>query len=70
MKTFLLALSLIVMLVLAIAGAIYVWTDMGDIEMSTPGLLAMLAGIVLSIGLGVGLMFLVFKSARDGGERG
>ena len=70
MKTFLLALSLIVMLALAIAGAIYVWTEMGDIEMSTPGLLAMLAGIVLSIGLGVGLMFLVFKSARDGGERG
>ena len=70
MKTFLLAFSLIVMLALAIAGAIYVWIDMGDIEMSTPGLLAMLAGIVLSIGLGVGLMFLVFKSARDGGERG
>jgi uncharacterized membrane protein HdeD (DUF308 family) len=66
MKTLLLALSLIGMLAMAIWGAVYVWSEIGDIEMSTTGILAMIAGIVLSLGLGIGLMFLVFKSERDG----
>lgn len=70
MKTLLLAISLLAMLGLAVWGAVYVWTEMGDIEMSTPGILAMIAGIVLSLGLGMGLMFLVFKSERDEEERG
>jgi uncharacterized membrane protein HdeD (DUF308 family) len=70
MKTFALAASLIAMLVLAVWGAIYVWNDIGGIEMSTAGILAMIAGIVLSLGLGMGLMFLVFKSERDGEDRG
>ena len=70
MKTFLLAASLFGLLGLAIWGAVYVWTEIGDIEMSTSGILAMIAGIVLSLGLGIGLMFLVFKSKRDGEERG
>lgn len=65
MKTFLLALSLLVMLALAVWGAIYVWDQIGDIEMSTAGILAMIAGIVLSLALGMGLMFLVFKSERN-----
>ena len=38
--------------------------------MSTAGILAMFAGIVISLGLGIGLMFLVFKSERDDEERG
>ena len=66
MKTLLLALSLVGMLAMAIWGAVYVWSEIGDIEMSTAGILAMIAGIVLSLGLGIGLMFLVFKSERDG----
>jgi uncharacterized membrane protein HdeD (DUF308 family) len=65
MKTALLAVSLLVMLALAVWGAIYVWDQIGDIEMSTAGILAMIAGIVLSLGLGMGLMFLVFKSERN-----
>lgn len=70
MKTVLLAASLFIMLGLAVWGAIYVWNEIGDIEMSTAGILAMLAGIVLSLALGMGLMFLVFKSERnrEGGE--
>lgn len=70
MKTVLLAGSLFIMLGLAVWGAIYVWNEIGDIEMSTAGILAMLAGIVLSLALGMGLMFLVFKSERnrEGGE--
>ena len=70
MKTFLLAASLFALLGLAVWGAVYVWNEIGDIEMSTPGILAMIAGIALSLGLGMGLMFLVFKSERDGEDRG
>jgi hypothetical protein len=64
MKTGLLVASLFGILALAIWGAIYVWRQIGDIEMSTTGILAMIAGIVLSLGLGMGLMFLVFHSER------
>ena len=64
MKTGLLVVSLFGILVLAVWGAIYVWRQIGDIEMSTTGILAMIAGIVLSLGLGMGLMFLVFHSER------
>lgn len=65
MKTVLLAVSLLTLLTLAIIGAVYVWDRIGDIEMSLMGVLAMSAGIVLSLGLGMGLMFLVFKSERS-----
>lgn len=64
MKTGLLVASLFGMLALTVWGAIYVWRQIGDIEMSTTGILAMIAGIVLSLGLGMGLMFLVFHSER------
>ena len=37
------------MLVLAVWGAIYMWNEFGDIEISTAGILAMLAGIILSL---------------------
>lgn len=70
MKTAALALSLLIMLGLAVWGAIHVWGQIGDIEMSTTGILAMIAGIVISLGLGMGLMFLVFRSERDGKNRG
>lgn len=70
MKSFALAVSLLGMLALAVWGAVYMWTEIGDIEMSTAGILAMLAGIVISLGLGIGLMSLVFKSERDDEERG
>ena len=64
MKTGLLVVSLFGILALAVWGAIYVWRQIGDIEMSTTGILAMIAGIVLTLGLGMGLMFLVFHSER------
>tara|TARA_R110000868_G_scaffold101403_2_gene279268 strand:- start:2837 stop:3049 length:213 start_codon:yes stop_codon:yes gene_type:complete len=64
MKTALLAASLLTLLGLAVWGAVYVWNQIGDIEMSLIGVLAMIAGIVLSLGLGMGLMFLVFHSER------
>ena len=66
MKTALLAISLLAMLGVAVWGAVYVWGQIGDIEMSLAGVVAMIAGIVLSLGLGMGLMFLVFESERNG----
>ena len=66
MKTALLVISLLSMLGVAVWGAIYVWNQIGDIEMSMTGVVAMIAGIVLSLGLGMGLMFLVFKCERNG----
>jgi hypothetical protein len=66
MKTFALAASLLGMLALAVWGAVYAWRAVGDIEMSLVGILAMAGGVLLSLALGIGLMFLVFKSERDG----
>jgi hypothetical protein len=41
-------------------------SQIGDVEMSAAGWGAMLLGIVLTLGLGVGLMSLVFISNRRG----
>ena len=64
MKTALLAVVLVALLALAGWGAMHIWQGIGDIEMSLEGVLAMIAGIVLSLALGIGLMFLVFYSER------
>ncbi len=63
-----LAAALLALLALAAWGATYVWEGIGDIEMSLNGVLAMIAGIVLSLALGIGLMFLVFYSERRGDD--
>lgn len=62
MKTIILAVSLSAMLAVALIGAINIWTDLGDTDLGIHGVLAMIGGIVLSLGLGGGLMFLVFRS--------
>jgi hypothetical protein len=46
--------------------AVYLWLSLGDVEMTTSGYLALVAGGVATIGLGVGLMSLVFYSNRKG----
>ena len=46
-------------------------SEIGDVQMSAAGWGAMLLGIVLTLGLGFGLMSLVFISNRRGyDERG
>lgn len=65
MKTAVVAAVLIALLALAAAGAVFAWVRIGDVEMSLAGILAMTAGIVFSLALGMGLMWLVFRSERD-----
>ena len=43
-----------------------VWTSIGESEISLAGWLAMALGIILTLGLGIGLMRLVFISSRRG----
>ena len=66
MKTVLLAISLGAFLLVAIGFALELWLELNDVEVSTIGLIAMVLGIVFSLGLGMGLMWLVFKSSREG----
>ena len=66
----LLSLVLGVLLAGAVWVSVYIWTSMdgGDVAFSISwhGWLAMGLGIVFTVGLGVGLMALVFHSSRSG----
>jgi len=52
----------------AIWFAFYGW-NLTDAEIDTPGMIALILGVVLSIVLGGGLMALVFWSNRKGYDR-
>lgn len=49
-----------------IAVAVYLWLSLGDVDVGLPGYLALIAGGLGTLGLGVGLMSLVFYSHRAG----
>lgn len=66
MKTTLLIVTLGGILLLAVAGAIWLTLGIGDVGMSTMGVVALIGGVVLSLAVGGGLMALVFFSARRG----
>jgi hypothetical protein len=51
-------------LILAAAFAIYAWRDMGGVEISGSGWIAMAIGVVFTAFIGCGLMALVFYSSR------
>jgi ABC-type multidrug transport system permease subunit len=55
--------SAVVVIGVLIAAA---WTGMGDSEISVAGWLAMGLGVIVTLGLGIGLMALVFISNRRG----
>jgi hypothetical protein len=48
------------------AVAVYLWLSLGDVEMGWAGYLALVAGGLGTLGLGVGLMALVFYSHHMG----
>ena len=66
MRIALLALALVGLLGVAVALSAHAWSDMGDVEIGPHGILALALGALVSLGLGVGLMALVFHSARSG----
>jgi len=46
--------------------AVQVWTAMAGVQMSGWGWTFLIAGVVVTVGLGAGLMALVFYSSRHG----
>ncbi len=65
MKIAALVAALLAILALSVYGVAMAWKGVG-LELSLHGWIALILGVVLSIGLGVGLMSLVFYSARRG----
>ena len=49
--------------------AIHAWNALGGIEVSTAGWIFIVAGVLVTIGLGSGLMALVFYSSRHDMDR-
>jgi predicted PurR-regulated permease PerM len=49
-----------------IAAVVYLWSGVGDSEISVAGELAMALGVLVALALGIGLMSLVFISSRRG----
>ncbi len=70
MRTVLLVISLVGLLVLAIASGAYTWWRMADVQIGIHGLIALILGAVFSLILGGGLMALVFYSHRHGHDDG
>ena len=63
------AITLVVLLgllALAVAVGVWAWQEIGDVEISRHGLIALTLGVVFTFLLGAGLMSLVFFSARRG----
>jgi hypothetical protein len=59
---------LMALLAAAVVYAVQIWTSM-DVEMSAWGWVFLVLGIVVSIGLGAGLMALVFYSSKHDYDR-
>ncbi len=66
MKTVLLAAVLLGFLALSLVFAWSAWTGLEDVDMTIHGWIALILGIVVTVALGGGLMWLSFKSSRDG----
>lgn len=64
--TIVLVVTLVGLLAASTAVGVYLWTSMEGVEMSAHGWTAMIFGILASLGVGVGLMALVFISNRRG----
>jgi hypothetical protein len=64
-----LAVAVAVVLVIGVVVA-SLWSGIGDSEISIAGWLALAAGVVVTLGLGIGLMALVFISSRRGYDEG
>ena len=66
MKTVVVALVLCGMVIGIVIWTLRLWIGLGEVEISGHGIFALVLGVLLSLGLGIGLMFLVFYSSRHG----
>lgn len=66
MRTAMLILALFGILAIAIAAGVYLWWSMAEVDIGIHGLIALVLGAIFSLGLGGGLMALVFYSHRKG----
>ena len=66
MKTILLVLVWGALLAAAGGMAVHLWLELGQVRLGFHGWLALSLGVGFSLALGVGLMYLVFRSARRG----
>jgi len=66
MKALLTIAVLLGLLGASAAVAFWAWQEIGEVEMSTHGFVALALGALLTFALGAGLMALVFFSSRRG----
>ena len=66
MKATMLIVTLGGILALTIAGAVWLWLEIGEVRMSTFGVVALVGGGIVAMAVGGGPMALVFYSARRG----
>ncbi|SDF74145.1 hypothetical protein SAMN05216241_102192 [Limimonas halophila] len=66
MRTGIIALAFVVVLGAVSALVADSWLAMGGVSMGWTGIVAMIVGILLTLGLGIGLMALSFYSNRSG----
>jgi hypothetical protein len=57
---------LLALLAASVAVAVWAWQEMGEVEISRHGLIALGLGAVVTFALGAGLMALLFISHRRG----
>lgn len=60
----------VVALIAASGASLYIWDLIGEAEMGWRGWVALVLGVAFALLLGVGLMILVFISARRGYDDG
>ena len=66
MRTAFTVAVLVGLLALSAGVALWAWQEIGDVEMSWHGVIALSLGVAVTILLGGGLMALVFFSSRHG----
>ena len=67
-RTLLLCILLGALLAVAAVAAVWMWRITGDVPIGVWGLIAMAAGVIASLALGIGLMRLVYRSEREDDE--
>lgn len=62
-------IALCAILAVSLIYAVTAWEDLGAVSMSAAGWLFLILGVVITLGVGGGLMWLVFYSARHHYDR-